>query len=80
MRRKPFRPEPKFIVMTRPIAGRWHVAAIGRGVAYIHRETFAAFDEAARLSKTIREAVREGRGLNLSHWTPEDSSMQASSQ
>jgi len=52
--------------MTRSIAGRWHVAAIGHGVAYTHRQ---AFEEAARLSKTIREAVREGRGLNLSHWT-----------
>jgi len=79
MRRKPFRLAPKFIVMARPIAGRWHVAAIGHGVAYLHRQAFDAFEEAARLSKTIREAVREGRGLNLSHWTPDhDDSISAS--
>jgi len=79
MRKHLFRPAPKFIVMTRPIAGRWHVAAIGRGEAYLHRQSFDAFDEAARLAKTIREAVREGRGLNLAHWTPEhDGSISAS--
>jgi hypothetical protein len=52
----------------RRLDGRWHVTASDSELEHTHRHPFPTRDAAQRFVERVRQALEDGRDLDLRHW------------
>ena len=52
----------------RRLDGRWRLTASDWGLEHTHRHPFPSREAAERFKARVRQALEDGRDLDLAHW------------